>query len=61
MADKAGKYRNPIHCVALTFKEDGLRGFFRGWTPSYWRVGPHTLFSLLFIERARKFFGYGSM
>lgn len=29
----------------------------QGWMPAYWRLGPHTVLSLLLIERVRAYLG----
>jgi solute carrier family 25 uncoupling protein 8/9 len=33
------------------FKEHGAAGFFRGWTASYSRLGPHTIIIMNIYER----------
>lgn len=57
MADKIGAFKSPLHCVVCTFKEGGVMAFFNGWVPAYWRLGPHTVTSLILIEKIRLFFG----
>jgi len=61
MSDKTNKYTSPFHCIQVTFNEAGIRGFFKGWVPAYWRLGPHTLISLLLIEKIRIYFGLNSI
>jgi len=41
-------------------KKDGPMGFMRGWTASYLRIGPHTVISLVMIEKVRQMIGIGS-
>lgn len=57
MSDKVGKYASPFDCVRQTLAVDGVRGFFKGWLPSYWRLGPHTVISLIMIEHIRLLLG----
>lgn len=57
MSDLEGKYKSPIQVINSTFRNDGLIGFMKGWTPSYMRLGPHTVISFLLIEKIRLFFG----
>ena len=57
MSDTTNRYPSPFICVVETYREGGIRAFFRGWMPSYWRLGPHTVFSFLLIERIRAFMG----
>lgn len=55
------QYKSLGHCIKITFQVDGAMGFFKGWTAAYWRVGPHTVMSLLLFEKAREIFGYESI
>ena len=41
-------------------KKDGPMGFMRGWTASYLRIGPHTVISLVLIEKVRQMIGMAS-
>ena len=61
MSDKIGKYSSPIHCATLTLKEEGIKGFFKGWMPAYWRIGPHTVITFILMERIRTYFGLNTM
>jgi hypothetical protein len=61
MSDLNGKYKSPFHCFAHTYKVDGFWGFFKGWTPAYFRLGPHTVFSFIIIEELRTYFGYKTL
>ncbi|KAL8939815.1 MAG: hypothetical protein Q9211_002573 [Gyalolechia sp. 1 TL-2023] len=38
------------------YKVDGLRWMFRGWVPSFMRLGPHTVFTFLFLEQHKKIY-----
>jgi len=53
MSDSVGAYSGVVNCIAQTYKSDGVSAFFKGWTPSYFRLGPHTVLSLMLIERIR--------
>lgn len=57
MSDKAGKYKSPLDCIRQTLAADGPTAFLKGWVPSYCRLGPHTVLSLILIERIRLLFG----
>ena len=61
MSDGLGRYGSPLDCIAHTYRADGLLGFFKGWMPSYWRLGPHTVLSLMLIERIRTMLGLGTI
>lgn len=57
MSDSKGLYRSPIHCFTHTLRQEGAGAFFKGWMPSYWRLGPHTIISFLLMEKMRVLFG----
>lgn len=40
-------YRNPIHCLYLTAKAEGVLGWYKGTTAHLLRIAPHT------VSRAR--------
>lgn len=42
--------------VAELTRKEGLRWMFRGWVPSFMRVGPHTIATLLFLEQHRRLY-----
>ncbi|ODM97434.1 Solute carrier family 25 member 35 [Orchesella cincta] len=46
-------YKNLMDCGVKIYKKEGPRGFFKGWTANYFRLGPHTLLSLVFWEQLR--------
>jgi hypothetical protein len=33
----------------------------QGWTPAYWRIGPHTVSTLLLIEKVRMLLGLSTL
>ncbi|KAK2733490.1 Mitochondrial dicarboxylate transporter [Myotisia sp. PD_48] len=38
------------------FKKEGFSWMFRGWTPSFIRLGPHTIATFLFLEQHKKIY-----
>lgn len=36
------------------YRSEGLLSFFKGWTPSFMRTGPQTIFTFIFLEQLRK-------
>ncbi len=48
------KYSGIINCMYKIGKTEGLLGFYKGWTASLLRLGPHTVLSLLFWTEIRK-------
>jgi hypothetical protein len=47
----------PYYHVRDILKNEGIKGFMRGWTASYCRIGPHTILSFLLIEKIRQWIG----
>ena len=48
-----------VRCLSLAIKEGGLIGLFRGWMPSYCRLGPHSLIQFPLLEQIRLLLGLG--
>lgn len=52
---------NIVQLITNTFKNEGFGWMFRGWVPSFMRLGPHTIFTFIFLEQHkslyRKFIG----
>lgn len=40
-------YKNIMECGMKIGQSEGLLGFFKGWTANYFRLGPHTLLTLV--------------
>ncbi len=51
------KYANPVACAADIFRREGARGFFKGWTANYARLGPQTTLMFVFMENMRHITG----
>ncbi|XP_048857432.1 solute carrier family 25 member 35 [Brienomyrus brachyistius] len=61
--DHIGKgllYRGFVDCFSLTLKKEGLIGLYKGLGASYFRLGPHTILSLLFWDELRKLYYHHS-
>ncbi|PWN49190.1 mitochondrial carrier [Violaceomyces palustris] len=43
-------YRNPIHCLYLTAKAEGVLGWYKGTTAHLLRIAPHTVLTLVMNE-----------
>ncbi|GLE10763.1 hypothetical protein PINS_up023003 [Pythium insidiosum] len=50
---KGELYSGAVDCIIKTFRAEGIRGFYKGWTAQYFRIGPHTVFTFLFWEKAK--------
>ncbi|KAL0993818.1 hypothetical protein UPYG_G00114330 [Umbra pygmaea] len=56
--DHTGKgelYKGFVDCFSKTLKKEGVAGLYKGLGASYFRLGPHTILSLLFWDELRKF------
>ncbi|XP_046695615.1 solute carrier family 25 member 35 isoform X2 [Silurus meridionalis] len=54
--DHRGKgelYRGFLDCFSKTLRKEGVIGLYKGLGASYFRVGPHTILSLLFWNQLR--------
>jgi dicarboxylate transporter 10 len=48
------KGHNFIELLRDVFRKEGVKWMFRGWTPSFIRLGPHTIATFLFLEQHKK-------
>ena len=48
-------YNGFVDCFIKISKREGITGFFKGLGPHYFRIGPHTILSLLFWDQLKKF------
>jgi solute carrier family 25 protein 34/35 len=46
-------YSGVIDCIEKSYKAEGLRGFYKGWTAHYFRLGPHTVLTFLLWEKLK--------
>lgn len=54
--DPRGKgllYTNVADCFVKIFKKEGIWGFYKGWGAHLFRLGPHTVLSLVFWSQLR--------
>ncbi|RXM92509.1 Solute carrier family 25 member 35 [Acipenser ruthenus] len=49
-------YRGFVDCFMKTVRKESLLGLYKGIGASYFRLGPHTVLSLLFWNELRKFY-----
>ena len=57
MDPKTGKgtvYRGIVDCALKIFRTEGVRGFYKGFSASFLRLGPHTVLSIFFWQLLRK-------
>lgn len=56
LSGKGLLYTGPINCFYKIFQKEGLWGFYKGWGPVLFRIGPHTVLSLVFWTEIRKLY-----
>ena len=49
----ARRYSGVVDCLVKTVREEGILAIFRGWVPSYFRLGPHFIISMPLLEVCR--------
>ncbi|RPB27999.1 mitochondrial carrier [Terfezia boudieri ATCC MYA-4762] len=49
-----GKGVGVLSVLKTTVRKEGLRWVFRGWVPSFARLGPHTILTFIFMEQHKK-------
>lgn len=45
------EYKGSMDCVAQLLKNEGVLAFWKGFWPYYFRLGPHTVLVLIFLEK----------
>jgi len=50
-ADGVPEYRGAVHCVTSIIKNEGVFSLWRGFLPYYFRLGPHTVLTFIFMEQ----------
>ena len=45
-----GQYSGMLDCLAKTVRSEGVTSLWKGWTPAYARLGPHTLITLVTLD-----------
>lgn len=47
---RGGQYSGMLDCLAKTVRNEGVTSLWKGWTPAYARLGPHTLITLVTLD-----------
>eukprot|EP01129_Flabellula_baltica_P006097 TRINITY_DN2252_c0_g1_i2.p1 TRINITY_DN2252_c0_g1~~TRINITY_DN2252_c0_g1_i2.p1 ORF type:complete len:294 (+),score=60.41 TRINITY_DN2252_c0_g1_i2:45-926(+) len=50
-----GQYSGVVDCVRKIVANEGVLSLWRGFTPYYFRLGPHTVFTFIFLEQINSF------
>ena len=57
-SDGSAVYKNALDCLKKTVKKEGYSALFKGLYSHYFRVGPHTVLTFLFLEQMRSLTGF---
>ena len=49
--DGKPEYRGMLDVVTRVIKNEGIASLWKGFTPYYFRIGPHTVLTLIFLEQ----------
>lgn len=50
------KYTGIVDAMFKIFKTESVPGFYKGWSASLLRLGPHTVLSLVFWQELRNYY-----
>lgn len=54
MNAQRGEFRSAAHCFAQILRNEGPSAFFKGFLPSYTRLGPHSVLTFVFLEQFKQ-------
>jgi solute carrier family 25 (mitochondrial dicarboxylate transporter), member 10 len=58
MSTTSTRKKSIIKLVGDIYRAEGLGWMFRGWVPSFIRLGPHTIATFVFLEQHKKVYRY---
>ena len=50
------EYSGAFDCVRQIVKSEGVTALWKGFTPYFFRLGPHTILTFVFLEQLNKYF-----
>ena len=60
-ATAQGTYSGLFDCLAKTVRQEGVLSLWKGWLPSYARLGPHVLVTFVMLEQLNTRWKEGKM
>ncbi|KAF6018445.1 SLC25A11 [Bugula neritina] len=54
--DGKPEYKGAIDVLSKTIKSEGILSLWKGFTPYYARLGPHTVLTFIFLEQMNKYY-----
>ena len=52
--DGKPEYKGAVDVIAKVIKNEGVTALWKGFTPYYFRLGPHTVLTFIFLEQMNK-------
>ncbi|KAA0201826.1 hypothetical protein HAZT_HAZT003418 [Hyalella azteca] len=56
MIDGKPEYKGAVDVLTKVVKKEGFFSLWKGFTPYYMRLGPHTVLTFIFLEQMNKFY-----
>uniref|UniRef100_A0A672KF90 Mitochondrial 2-oxoglutarate/malate carrier protein-like n=1 Tax=Sinocyclocheilus grahami TaxID=75366 RepID=A0A672KF90_SINGR len=56
MIDGKPEYKNGLDVLVTVIRKEGFFSLWKGFTPYYARLGPHTVLTFIFLEQMNKFY-----
>ena len=56
MMNRNGEYSGCVDCVTKLIRSEGFFALWKGFTPYFFRLGPHTILTFVFLEQLNKLF-----
>uniref|UniRef100_A0A8C2HUQ8 Solute carrier family 25 member 11 n=1 Tax=Cyprinus carpio TaxID=7962 RepID=A0A8C2HUQ8_CYPCA len=56
MIDGKPEYRNGLEVLVKVIRKEGFFSLWKGFTPYYARLGPHTVLTFIFLEQMNRFY-----
>ena len=53
---RSGEYTGAMDCTRKLIQKEGVFALWKGFTPYFLRIGPHTILTFLFLEQLNKIF-----
>eukprot|EP01111_Echinosteliopsis_oligospora_P004468 TRINITY_DN1724_c0_g1_i1.p1 TRINITY_DN1724_c0_g1~~TRINITY_DN1724_c0_g1_i1.p1 ORF type:complete len:310 (-),score=97.00 TRINITY_DN1724_c0_g1_i1:24-953(-) len=51
---KGAEYKNTVDCIVKVARQEGVFSLWRGFTPYFLRLGPHTIITFIVLEQMNK-------
>lgn len=61
LPDGTMPYKGALDCVRKVVQQEGTLALWKGFTPYFLRLGPHTILSFIFLEQLNNFFSNSSI